>query len=312
VDGLHGAQIPRSQPERELLAKEWLLRLIERTPLEEVEKLPLAWIAAEAPALIADILARITADEPDDVSIAEARLAASIGRMRAGPDAAEEIPRDLALLHALLVESLRGGVSRRGDADFSRAAERLAEMFGGLQGAVNRSLAERGAVHRLAAQSEQALMRDWMRGLLAAQVRYGHGFALALVDVDGLARINDAYGREAGDRLIGAIGDVIKREIRATDRAFHFDEDEFAVLAPHSDVAGLLVMGERVAQLIDSAQAPDGPRIAVSIGVVSCPADGETEETLLESATAATYAAKAAGRAVGTNPDRAPTALQDR
>jgi diguanylate cyclase (GGDEF)-like protein len=312
VDGLHGAQIARSQREREQLAKEWLLRLIERTPLDELGELPVAWIVAEAPALIADILARVAGEQPDaDVTAAEERLAESLVRLRHGPDAAAEIPRDLAMLHSLLVEALHGGVPRR--AGFPQAAERLAEAFGGLQGAVNRSLvSDRASVHELAGPSEQAQAREWLRALLAERARYGHGFGLALVDVDGLSRINEAYGRAAGDRLLGAVGDVIRREVRASDRAFRFGDDEFLVLAPHGDVAGLLVMGERIAELIGSAQAAEGPRIAVAIGVVACPADGDTEEALIESATAATYAAKAAGRAVGTNPDGGRAVLQDR
>lgn len=314
VDGLHGAQIARSQREREQLAKEWLLRLIERTPLDQLGELPVAWIVAEAPALIAEILGRVAGDQPDaDLGAAEARVAQTLLRLRPGPDAAAEIPRDLAMLHALLVEALHGGVPRR--TGFPQAAERLAETFGGLQGAVSRSLLEeRGGagVHELSGQSEQAQAREWLRALLAERERYGHGFGLALVDVDGLGRINEAYGRAAGDRLLGAVGDVIRREIRASDRAFRFGDDEFAVIAPHSDVSGLLVMGERIAQLISSAQATEGPRIAVAIGVVACPADGDTEESLIESATAATYAAKAAGRAVGTNPGGGRAALQDR
>lgn len=315
MDGLHGAQIARSQREREELAKEWLLRLIERTPLDQLGELPVAWIVAEAPALIADILGRLAGDRPGaGLDASEARLVESITRLRPGPGGAAEIPRDLALLHSLLVEALQGGVApRRGE--FPRAAERLAEMFGELQGAVTRSLLDQSggaAVHELTVPSEQAQARDWMRALLAEHERYGHGFGFALIDVDGLSRINDAYGRAAGDRLIGAVGNVIRRQVRSTDRAFRFDDDEFAVLAPHSDVAGLVVMGERIATLIDSAQAPEGPRISVAIGVVCCPADGDTEERLVESATAATYAAKAEGRAVGTNPDGGRAALQDR
>ena len=41
VDGLHGSQIARSPGERERLAKDWLVRMIERTPLADVGELPL-------------------------------------------------------------------------------------------------------------------------------------------------------------------------------------------------------------------------------------------------------------------------------
>jgi len=314
VDGLHGAQIPRSQSEREQLAKEWLLRLIERTPLTELGELPVAWMVNEAPGLIAQILGRLGVDDPGaETAAAAERLARSITELRSGPGAAEEIPRDLAMLHSLLVEELAGGTSRRGRGEFPRAAERLANVFGEIQGAVNRSLLDqRAAANELGATPEQTRLAEWMRSLLAEQQRYGIGFGLALIDIDGLDRINSAYGRNAGDRLVAAVGDVIKGQIRSTDHAFRYDDDEFVVLAPHSDAAGLLVMAERIAELIESSQAAEGPRIAVSVGIVGCPADGDTEERLIESATAATYAAKAAGRSVATNPSVASAALQDR
>ena len=144
------------------------------------------------------------------------------------------------------------------------------------------------------------------------QRRYGHGFALALIDIDGLGRINDAYGREAGDRMVAAVAGVIRRQVRATDQAFRLEEDEFAVLAPHQDAAGLLPMAERIAALIESSQAPEGPRIAIAAGIVACPADGETVERLLESADRGHLRGEG-GRAAGRDqPERrARRVLQD-
>ena len=40
MEAADAGQIPRSQEEREQLAKEWLLRMIDRTPLPEVGELP--------------------------------------------------------------------------------------------------------------------------------------------------------------------------------------------------------------------------------------------------------------------------------
>ncbi len=314
---MHGAQIARSQQQREQLAKEWLLRLIERTPLPRVGELPLSWIIAEAPPLIAEIVAALdeptpAADQPTDP---ERRRAAKLSRLREGPDAAAQIPRDLAALQSLLVESLRREFPERDPGDFARAVERLAEVFGSLQGAVAGALTQEGrsdaAVDELTGLPGPKQLDEWMGVLLAEHERYGHGFALAMIDVDGLGRINEAYGRESGDRLVSAITAVIRRQARATDPTFRLEEDEFAVLAPHSDAAGLVAMALRAAELIDGSQAADGPRIAIASGVVACPADGDTTERLLEAAAEATYAAKAAGKPVATSPASSPTVLQD-
>lgn len=314
MDGWHGTQIPRSQLHREQLAKEWLLRLIERTPLADLSELPVAWIVAEAPPLIAEILARLERGDAGRTSVErQESLIESLAQLRTGERAAEQIPQDIALLQALLVESLQRASPGSRGRGFPQAAERLAEIFGEIQGSVTRSLiaAGRSAEPKGGKLPGPSGFEDWLGALLAQQQRHGHGFALALFDVDGLGRINEAYGVEAGDRLVNALGDVIAGQVRATDRAFRLDDDEFAVLAPYTDVGAMMVMAERVAELIDSSQAPGGARIAVAAGVVACPGDGEGPEELLESATAATYAAKAASRSVATNPVSTRAALQD-
>ena len=131
--------------------------------------------------------------------------------------------------------------------------------------------------------------------LIAEHRRYGHRFSLALVDVDGLRRINDAYGRRAGDLVLAGIGGVLRLELREVDRVFRVEEDEFAVVAPHTEAARLVPMARRVASLVAGSQTEAGPRIAIAAGVVGCPADGLAADRLLENATEAIHAAKASG-----------------
>ena len=318
MEGSHGAHIARSEQERERLAKEWLLRMIERTPLPDVGDLPLAWISDEAPPLIADILGDLGPRgespagelEPDRRERTE-----RLGRLREGSGAAEQIPRDLAILQSLLIDSLRREIPARSPGDFACAVERLAEVFGGLQGAVNRSLAddrsEAAGTDELTGLPGPAQLDEWLRILLAERQRYGHDFALALIDIDGLEKINSAYGHGAGDRIVAAVAGVIGGQVRVTDQTFRLQEDEFAIIAPHTEVSGLVPMAERIAELIERSQIPEGPRIAVVTGVVGAAADGETPEQLLEAAVAASYAAKASAKPVATTPARPPLRLQD-
>lgn len=313
------AQIARTPREREQLAKDWLLRMIERTPLPEVGDLPVSWIVAEAPPLIADIVAALTdpaAALDRELEPAERERAAQLARLRDGPGAPEQIPRDLAALQALLIETIRREIPERRPGDFAQAVERLAEVFGSIQGAVASSLVEErsgGArVDELTGLPGPIQLDEWLRILLAEQRRYGHGFSVMLVDVDGLGLINDAYGRESGDRLLTAVAGVIRRQVRGVDQAFRLPGSEFCVLCPHQDAASLVPMAERMASLVEGSQAAEGPRIAVAIGIAACPDDGEEAELLLETAQQATYAAKAAGRHVGTGPNGPEPIVQDR
>jgi len=316
VEGSKEGQIARSQDNPEQLAKEWLLRLIERTPLPEVGELPVSWIVKEAPPLIADIVAAMGDPASErELEPAERERAEKLRKLRDGPDAAEQIPRDLAALQALLVETLRREIPERRAGDFAQAVERLAEVFGTIQGAVARLLVDErsgaASADSLTGLPGPAQLDEWMRILIASQKRYEHGFALALIDIDGLAQVNDAYGRAAGDRMVTAVANVVSRQIRASDQAFRLEQDELAVLAPHQQASGLVTMAERVAELVEGSQAAEGPQIAIAAGVVGCPADGDTVERLLESATEATYAAKAAGNPVATGPNSEPSPVQD-
>jgi diguanylate cyclase (GGDEF)-like protein len=271
VDRSPAGPAPPDHERAERLTRAWIAQLVERTPLSDLGALPLSRIGAEAPALIETIAAALS--DPD-----------------------------------------------RGPAELARAADNLEALFA--QGEARTRTKTRtpggeaedvaGVVRTPGGEAEDvAGLESCLTSLLAEQRRYGHPFSLALVDVDGLARINDAYGREAGDRMIAAVGAILKRELREVDFVFRLEDDEFAVMAPHTDPEHLVPMATRVANLIASSQSPDGPRIAIAAGVVGCPGDGLSAERLLESATEAIYAAKAAGAAVARSPDGSETVLQD-
>ncbi len=51
-----------------------------------------------------------------------------------------------------------------------------------------------------------------------------------LIDIDGFKHINDTAGHEYGDAVIVNVSNVIKRNIRASDRAYRVGGDEFAII----------------------------------------------------------------------------------
>jgi diguanylate cyclase (GGDEF)-like protein len=199
-----------------------------------------------------------------------------------------------------LIESLRRDIPEREAGDFARSVGRLAEIFGAIQGAVTEGIARQRAGDprrdELTQLPGSAELHEWLQILLAEYRRYGHPFTVALVDIEGLVHINDAYGREAGDRIVAAVGTVIRNQIRTVDRAFRLSDDEFSVLAPHERAERARSMAERLTRVIETSQAADGPRIAITVGVSSCPDNGDEVRGLLAAAEQATYAAKAAGR----------------
>jgi diguanylate cyclase (GGDEF)-like protein len=308
------AQLARLDEARDEIAKAWLVRLIERSSLEEIEGLQTERIARELPEVIADVLS-IALDEaqPDELSAESAERARRFGILSAGSELSPSaLARDAAALQALLVRSLGEDGAASDPAGFAEAVERLAVAVGAIH-----AVAVEELVARRSRELESQANTDTLTGLfnlryvqrqlaqlLDYQRRYEHPFGLLLLDVDGLKRINDAHGHAAGDRVLVQVASAVRRSVRAVDTPARLGGDEFIVLAPHQEVEGAAALAERLAGAIErEAAAPDGPTVGVSIGVVVCPEHGSEAEGLIELADRAMYRAKASGDpfAVGGN-----------
>ena len=57
------------------------------------------------------------------------------------------------------------------------------------------------------------------------------------MDIDGLKRVNDSQGHQAGDRLLMQVAMALRRSIRTVDVAARLGGDEFCVLAPEQESA---------------------------------------------------------------------------
>jgi len=104
--------------------------------------------------------------------------------------------------------------------------------------------------------------------------RYSLRFALVLLDVDRLRDVNERLGQQAGDRVLGEIGAVMQREIRAPDFVARYGGDEFALILPETDASGGRQFVERLRQVLDRHTFPDlGPSTVpgLSAGVVAFP-----------------------------------------
>ncbi len=112
---------------------------------------------------------------------------------------------------------------------------------------------------------------------------------LALFDLDGFKRYNDAYGHPAGDALLTRLSGALSDVIGAHGRAFRLGGDEFCLLLDQSTPDSLLVDASHALEA-----RGDGFDVTASYGVVRLPADADTPEEALHLADRRMYAAKEA------------------
>lgn len=139
------------------------------------------------------------------------------------------------------------------------------------------------------------LLRDRLDQALAHAARQHNEVVLLLVDLDGFKGVNDTLGHAAGDRLLQAVAHRLRVNLRVADTACRYGGDEFVVMLPEVDserMAAAVTTKLRLA--LGEPYSVDGHevRIAVSVGRVAYPSDGQTYEELLRKADEALYRAK--------------------
>ncbi|MFI5056791.1 MAG: diguanylate cyclase [Candidatus Acidiferrales bacterium] len=122
--------------------------------------------------------------------------------------------------------------------------------------------------------------------------RSQHSFAVLLLDLDELKRINDRLGHLAGNRALKRLAAVMNQHCRSTDLAARFGGDEFALLLIDAEPG----RAEQIAARIERCVRNDGiePAISVSIGTAMYPDDGRTPQELLDAADRELYRRKRA------------------
>lgn len=153
-----------------------------------------------------------------------------------------------------------------------------------------------GAHNRRAMEQELARAAAHDAAGDADRRQAGHGpVSLAILDLDHFKRINDRAGHEAGDRVLQAFADLVRRNTRMTDRFFRFGGEEFVLLLPGIDATDLAGVCEKLRERVACELRQGGEPVTVSIGAAALH-PGERWQDWLARADAALYRAKEGGR----------------
>jgi diguanylate cyclase (GGDEF)-like protein len=130
---------------------------------------------------------------------------------------------------------------------------------------------------------------------LQIALRTGRPDLLLFVDLDGMKRINDTLGHEAGDAALRRTAAVLHAAFRTSDIIARFGGDEFVVLCPNTGPEAATGLLDGIERHVGNANAGSGTpwRLSLSAGCASFdPGHPVTLEELIRAADAAMYATK--------------------
>ena len=129
--------------------------------------------------------------------------------------------------------------------------------------------------------------------------RYGRPISLLLTDIDHFKSFNDTYGHPVGDLVLREIAGCIRSAVRLNDYPARYGGEEFAVVLPETDESGAYVIAERIRQAVEARVIESGSnmlRVTISIGCVTFPTYGTTQQEIIDCSDKALYASKKGGR----------------
>jgi diguanylate cyclase (GGDEF)-like protein len=135
---------------------------------------------------------------------------------------------------------------------------------------------------------------DVLEGEVQRSLRTERPFAVVFLDMDNLKYINDRYGHLVGSRCLWRVAEVLRKACRSIDTAARYGGDEFALVLPESDEAAAQLVSRRVGELL--AGDKRRPTVSVSSGIACFPKDGNSAESLLNTADRMLYDAKSRAR----------------
>ncbi|MCH5324827.1 MAG: GGDEF domain-containing protein [Eubacterium sp.] len=128
--------------------------------------------------------------------------------------------------------------------------------------------------------------------------------ALILIDVDDFKGINDHFGHAFGDKVLAAIGEMLRKTFRSDDLLGRIGGDEFCVLmnitAVENDADRLEVIDKKCSELCaafrENNAGDSNCKVSASIGVSVSPTNGTSFGELYDASDKALYASKANGK----------------
>lgn len=136
--------------------------------------------------------------------------------------------------------------------------------------------------------------REYFIKTVETRLRTKKQFSIIFLDLDEFKQINDEFGHLVGDKALQKFAEGMKGILRKEDLLYRYGGDEFAIIAPDKDAAG--VIGRKLYENNISMEYEAGSiAIKFSTGIYNCRGSEASYEVILEKVDAAMYEAKLLG-----------------
>lgn len=134
--------------------------------------------------------------------------------------------------------------------------------------------------------------------LLPAAERHDRPVALALLDLDHFKAVNDRHGHAVGDKVLVAVAQLLRENMRTDDVLVRHGGEEFVVVLPGLTLDAAAEVCERLRERLARYpwQAVCGTSIPVTVSIGLAAAPAYQLDSLLQRADQALYRAKDGGR----------------
>lgn len=127
------------------------------------------------------------------------------------------------------------------------------------------------------------------------------GPSLLIVDIDHFKRVNDNYGHVFGDKVIRAVAQILKDNVKGKDTAARYGGEEFCILLPETSLDGARYVAEKIRSTVEKCRIKrlDNKEVVANVTVsvgAACLRGGESASEFVARADAALYKSKTDGR----------------
>jgi diguanylate cyclase (GGDEF)-like protein len=135
--------------------------------------------------------------------------------------------------------------------------------------------------------------------LISGAKRHKRGLTALVVDIDHFRKINETFGRSAGDAAIRAVARTLSETLRNSDVIGRVGGEEFAVFLPSTDEYRATFVAEKLRSAIENMPFSVKDAVVllrVSIGIAEMQENHKAPEEIVRAAEAALQRAKDEGR----------------